>query len=156
MSTIFICPVHVTPTKPLLPTHIRHLIFTDLIYKSAKLFSRPVHYLFDRMSMQSSQQVIKLSEYLNQNYSESFNRNHVSDFWIGKKYVEMSDNNYEISQETIERYTKKLKPSVIIILISIYFIQNISKIMIAYVFLLHLKEVAVRNLLYQLNLFLLH
>jgi len=103
----FLFPVQIDPTKPLNPSHIRHLLYVDFLYKMRKACNVDVDYLYNRLAFDVDNQVIKLGEYLrgreNSDLSDGIS--------VGKAYIEMSSRNYSISEERMQTRRQELESS---------------------------------------------
>lgn len=89
-----VTPIHITPTKPLNPTHVRHLLYTDALYKGLLLQGYEAIYLYERMGMDVSTQVVKLSKFLQ-------DRQPSDELEVGQEYVRMNREEFELTEEQI-------------------------------------------------------
>ena len=80
-------PIHISPTKPWTPNHIRHLFQADLIYKAYHFCGFDSKYIYNRLTMDITRQVIAFESYMrNKGYSQQDYLDK-DDFWLGKMYV---------------------------------------------------------------------
>lgn len=93
MTSTFIIPVHISPTKPLTPSHIKYIIYLDLLYKINNFVDRDFRFNFNRIFLDISQQTLRFALFLRKNYSDIDFQNK-NEMWLGDKYVEMYRRNW--------------------------------------------------------------
>lgn len=101
-----IYPIHIAPTKPLTPTHVRHLLYVDCLYRGLKAKGIEVCYPYNRLRMDVTPQVLKLAQYIESKGLPVTNAEEV-----GQAYVTMTTENYGISQGRITEMRKELEQS---------------------------------------------
>ncbi len=102
-------PIHIAPTKPLNPTHVRHLLYTDMAYKGLLKNGCEAIYAYNRMSMDVTTQVLKLSEYLRESGLDCKRLQHADE--VGNLYVEMTNNEFELPMKKVIALRKDLEES---------------------------------------------
>ena len=101
-----IYPIHIAPTKPLTPTHIRHLLYVDCLYRGLQAKGIDVIYPYNRLRMDVTPQVLKLEQYIESKQLAVSNAEEV-----GNVYVQMTNESYALSQGKITEMRKEREDS---------------------------------------------
>lgn len=101
-----IYPIHIASTKPLTPTHVRHLLYVDCLYRGLKAKGADVVYPYNRLRMDVTPQVLKLEQYIESKQLSVTNAEEV-----GGAYVQMTNEGYALSQGRISEMRKEREES---------------------------------------------
>jgi hypothetical protein len=105
----FIYPIHIAPVKPLNPNHVRHLIYTDLMYKLNSFVFGNTTYLYNFKDMELTTKVITLHYFLKTKYGSKIkNFKDKDDLWVGLNYMEMTKDDFKVSDKQIVSMRKKI------------------------------------------------
>lgn len=92
----YLVPVHVDPVKPMNPSHLRHILYVDFLYRQFKALGHDVVYLYNRVYFDVSNQVVKLAKFL-----ESRKSKVETSLDIGLQYIQMTSERFEIDADTL-------------------------------------------------------
>jgi hypothetical protein len=84
-ARILLAPVTITPTKPLTPSHIKGLLYVDVLYRATSLVA-DVTYLYNHRTYDVTLQTLGFWEYLDRTVGEADYRGW-SEEEIGERYV---------------------------------------------------------------------
>ena len=110
--TTLLFGVGVTPTKPLVPTHLKGLIWIDTAVRAASLLS-PIDLLGNsaRQLWDSSIQTLRFWAHLDEADDQSPRASYrdKDDLWIGERYVEQNRAPKEVAVDVLERYRRRIE-----------------------------------------------
>lgn len=98
-----IVPIHISPCKPFNPSHMLHLLVSDMIFKVARFLHSDTHveYHYNRTDIDTSWQVIKLHLFLQNKFKNSFYFQEKCDHWLGEQYIECHRENFNPTENEV-------------------------------------------------------
>lgn len=89
-ASVLLAPIPITPTKALTPSHVKGILWLDVIYKATQLLGN-VTYKLNRVAYDTSQQTLGFWQYLDERYPDASSQaafEGASELWISQQYVE--------------------------------------------------------------------
>jgi len=106
-APLVLAPVLVTPTKPLTPSHVKALLWLDVLHKATARL-RPTVYTTNRRAFDVALQTVGFWAYLDERHAATEYGDATPD-WIGARYVEFHAAGAKLHPETVAAYRRRVE-----------------------------------------------
>jgi len=104
---VLLAPVTVTPTKPLGPSHLKGLFWTDVMYRATSRLAT-VTYRYSHTTYDITEQTLAFWEFLDRTHADE-DYAQLSEFDIGKLYIEYRSEPQKASAAALRAYAEAVE-----------------------------------------------